>query len=121
MKFPLTPLEVEKYLKKALGYEISFAFLFNVYNNVNAGTAISDLFSASELDKLYAAIAEGYSIKATGTNAVVSILTAECEEIASDDFRCVEIAFIYDAKHITLAFSRFGTGVYVDNKVVKEL
>lgn len=121
IKLPLTPIEVEKYLVKALGYEIDFDLLYNIYTSKNAGSLIGDVLSADTFNELHSMIAKGYSVKAITTNKIINIVCAECQEIESDDFKFVELTFIHDTKIIILAISKFGNDIFLDGKTVKEL
>lgn len=121
LKLPLTALQLKQHLNEALGHKIDFDFLYTSYTTKNAGASVSDLLTVAEINELYKAVNEGVAIRAITTNTVVNILSAKCEAITGDDFTWVELAFIHNSKYVVLAFSRFGTGVYLDNKVVKEL
>lgn len=118
---PLTPLKMEEYLAFALGYDVGFDVLNDIYLNVNRGTDITNKISATKFNDLFSVVELGMNIRATGTNKSLFIASAECSEIASDDFKCVELTFICDSKLITLTLTKFGSTVYLDNKIVKEL
>lgn len=120
-KLPLTPIEVEKYLLKVLGYNIDFNLLYSIYTTKNAGSSLNDLLTITTFNELYAAIVAGNNIKCVTTNKSINILAVECEEIASDDFKYVEINFYHDGKLITLGFSKFGSDVFLDGKTIKEV
>lgn len=121
INLPLTPINLEKYISMALGCEVDFNLLYDLYVNTSKGALISNKLNNDDFEDLYGAIEKNYSIKAVGTNKVLNIIYAECSEVASDDFKCIILTFIHNSKYVTLTFSKFGTDVFLDNKVVKEL
>lgn len=121
IKLPLSPLDLQKYLSIAVGYDIGFDLLYDIYMNANNRADITNKLSNDNFEKLYDAVSKGYNLKATSTNKSINILFAECSEIASDDYKCIELAFVDMSKHIAITLTKFGTTVFLDSKVIKEL
>lgn len=121
INLPLTPINLEKYISIALGCEVDFNLLYDLYVNTSTGTLITNKLSNDDFEDLYGAIKKGYTVKAITTNKALNITYAECSEVVSDDFKCVVLSFIHNSKYVTLTLSKFGTDVFLDDKDVKEL
>lgn len=126
INFPLTPLQLETTLK-AICSELnsmkvkilSFEMLNNFVKNVNNGSSITTVLSASEFEDLFNSISNKHTLKITSSNVLIFPLSASVEQIASDDFKSIELSYFYNGIITTLVFSKFGSDVFLDNKVNK--
>lgn len=121
INFPLTALELESYIKQLIGYTFEFSVINNIINNINQGASLDSLMTNDDFNNLYEAVKSGYSIKCVGSQNIINVGYSTCEEVTADDFKCVEIGFIYNSKYIKLSFSKFSSNIYLDGKTVKEL
>lgn len=118
MRLPITPLELEKLLKTKF---IDFTALNNIANNVSRGGDISSYINVTEFNEIFNAIRKGYQLRVAAVDKVVNLLYAQVSEIVSDDFKAVELGYIYEGNIVTLTLTKFSNDLFLDNKTIKAL
>ena len=118
---PISILELMELLNSLKCKVISLTALKNIVDNVSNGGDISRYISLDNFNEIFNAISDGQTIKATAINEVVTILSAEVNEVVSDDFKAVILEYIYDGELITLTLTKFASDLFLDNKTVKAL
>lgn len=117
---PITIKELAEILDASKTSVIDFSILSDIAKKSN-GNTLNAILNVNKFNKMFDDINNGFALKAIGQNTSVNIMYASTSEVASDDFRAIELAYIHNGTYTALTLSKFSNDIFLDNKVVKTM